>query len=97
MSNSTTMFACLARNKHGSCYSMLQNYTADFQKEKQVDFILSLKGIVVRKQTGWISNNDKTVVNVDYTCFHKFVILVASFKKLWHVCRNNFSVTTKWK
>ena len=31
----------------------------------------------------------------DITPKYKFVILIASSKKLWHVCKNNFSVIKK--
>ena len=33
----------------------------------------------------------------DITPKYKFVIVIASSRKLWHVCSNNYSVTKKIK
>ena len=74
LSTSATIFACVAHTELGPCHSVLHNHTIDFQNDKQVAFILSLKEIIIRKETGWIPSIDKAVGNVDYICFQEKLI-----------------------
>ena len=58
--NSANYFACLAHFK--------------LKNDKQGNFIISLKEIIIRKQTCWIHINDEVGNTFDYVCFQEKLV-----------------------